>query len=108
MTKTTTTLSIVTLTAMLIGFGTSAYAFQDNQTTPGENCDSDRHQAMEQAFTDHDYYAWVTLMENKGRVTEKVTKDTFVQFAQARALRMAGDAEGARALKQEIELGQGQ
>ncbi len=108
MKKTTTTLGVVTLAVMIIGFGATAYAFQDDQTTPGTNCDHDRHQAMEQAFANLNYHDWVALMEDKGRVTEIVTQDTFAQFAQARALYMEGDTEGARALKQEIGLGQGQ
>ncbi len=79
-------------------------AYQGDYTKEGPDCDSEKHEAMEQAFEDNDYQAWTELMEGKGRVTQVVTEDNFARFAEAHRLAEEGDYDAADAIRQELGL----
>jgi hypothetical protein len=102
-------LGVAVLTAGIIGIGLqAASAYQGDLSVTGPNYSADRHEAMQQAFAEDDYEAWKELMDGKGHVVEMVTKENFTEFARAHELALAGDIEGAREIRQELGLGQGQ
>jgi len=79
-------------------------AHQGDYTQKGPDCDSEKHEAMEQAFENNDYQAWIELMEGRGRVTQVVTKDNFARFAEAHKLAEEENFDGADAIRQELGL----
>jgi len=95
------------LSSFLITLGVSAY--QGDPNVQGPNYSAERHEAMTQAFASKDYTAWKNLMSQnsrQGRVMEKVTAENFAKFAEAHDKALAGDAEGAKAIRAELGLGQ--
>jgi len=68
--------------------------------------DEERHAAMEEAFDNLDYEAWINLMDGKGRVTEVITEENFETFAKIHEARENDDLETANALRAELGLGQ--
>jgi len=97
-------ISALTLIAgtLLTTSGVSAY--QGDYTKEGPDCDSEKHEAMEQAFDNNDYQAWSNLMEGKGRVTQVITQDNFARFSEARRLAEEGNYDAADAIRQELGL----
>jgi len=61
---------------------------------------------MTEAFQNNDYEAWVNLMEGKGRVKDIITEENFDKFVEMHNLKLAGDIEGAKAIAEELGLGQ--
>jgi hypothetical protein len=92
------------LAFMLIAGAITVSAYQGDYTQKGPNCTPERHEAMEQAFTDLDYSAWQELMNGKGRVKEVVNESNFAQFAEAHQLAESGDYEGADIIRKELGL----
>ncbi len=96
----TLALAIVAITA------TSASAYRGDPNVKGPNYTPERQEAMTNAFDTNDYEAWVALMDGRGRVTQVVNADNFSQFAEAHKLALAGDLDGAKAIRAELGLGQ--
>jgi len=85
-------------------------AYQGDYSVKGPDYSEDRHAAMEDAFADSDYDAWVALMSESGRnprVLTVVTEDNFGTFVEAHEAGMAGDVELAAELRAELGLGNG-
>jgi hypothetical protein len=95
--------------ALILGVGgamaKTADAYKGDPAVKGPNYSIERHTAMEKAFETNDYEAWKSLMTNKGKVTEIITKDNFAKFAQAHELAKKGDMAGAKKIRQELGLG---
>lgn len=85
----------------------SASAHQGDYSQKGPNYSEERHEAMTAAFDSNDYNAWKDLMEGRGRVTDVINESNFAQFAEAHRLGLAGDFEGANAIRAELGLGNG-
>ncbi len=79
-------------------------AYQGDYTQKGPDCDSEKHEAMEQAFESNDYQAWIGLMEGKGRVTQVVNEDNFARFAEAHRLAEEGNYDEADSIRQDLGL----
>jgi hypothetical protein len=96
-----TVLTIAASALMLTG---NTFAYQGDYTQKGPDCDSEKHEAMEQAFENSDYQAWKELMNGKGRASEVVNEGNFVQFAEAHKLAEEGNYEGADEIRKELGL----
>jgi hypothetical protein len=83
----------------------SALAYKGDLTVKGPNYSVERHTEMTKAFETGDYTAWKNLMQNKGRVTEVITKDNFAKFAEAQKLALQGKTAEAQKIRQELGLG---
>ena len=93
----------------LLGISFAA-AYQGDYSVKGPDYSEDRHDAMQDAFADLDYDAWVALMSESGRsprVLSVVTKDNFAIFVEAHEAGMAGDSEKAMELRAELGLNNG-
>lgn len=103
--------TILTLgaTALVLGglfiIPNTVSAYRGDPSVKGPDCTAERHQAMEQAFTDNDYNAWVSLMQGKGRVTQVVNEGNFARFAEAHKLAEEGKMDEAKQIRQELGLG---
>jgi hypothetical protein len=78
-------------------------AYQGDSSVQGPNYSEDRHEAMQDAFAESDYDAWVALMTADGRspgVLNKVNADNFDDFAEAH-----NTDDPARAAELRAELG---
>ena len=86
-------------------------AYQGDYSVQGPDYSDDRHAAMQDAFDNLDYDAWVTLMSDTGRsprVLEVVTEDNFATFVAAHDAGLAGNADEAAESRAELGLGNGQ
>ncbi|MFA5886511.1 MAG: hypothetical protein WC863_01880 [Patescibacteria group bacterium] len=91
---------------ILVGLSASAVlAYQGNPTIKGPNYSADRHAAMEQAFENHDYNAWKSLMTGNGRVRQVVNSENFAKFAEAHELTEQGKNAEAQKIRQDLGLG---
>lgn len=101
------TMSFVALGIVaLLGISLVA-AYQGDNSVQGPNYSEDRHEAMEEAFANYDYDAWVVLMTEDGRhpgVLNKIDESNFVLFADAHNTE---DPVEAAELRAELGLGQG-
>ncbi len=110
MNKNFLTLSLLILGVVALGFG-SVYAYQGDLNTKGPNYTPERHEAMIEAFENKDYNAWKEARGDmgNGRMMETINnEENFAKFVKMRELRLAGDEEGASALRAELGLGLGQ
>ena len=91
------------------GFAMSTFAYQGDPSVKGPNYSEERHEAMLNAFENKDYNAWKEAREGvgKGRIMDQINEENFSKFAEMRELRLAGDEDGANALRAELGLGQG-
>jgi hypothetical protein len=110
MTNNKLTIGVAALVAIIAsaGFAASTFAYQGDPSVQGPNVDATTHEAMTQAFENKDYSAWKEAKPNqtKGRMMEVINDDaTFAKFVEIRELRLAGDTEGADALRAELGLG---
>lgn len=80
-------------------------AYRGDSNAHGPNYSTERHQAMTQAFENHDYEAWRELMQDRGRVMQVVNQDNFVRFAEAHQLAQAGKLDEAKQIREELGLG---
>jgi len=73
----------------------------------GPNYSAERHEAMQNAFENHDYEAWKGLMQEVGRVrvVEAINADNFDKFVEAHELASQGKFEEAREIRKELGLG---
>ena len=92
----------------LLGMVSVTAAYQGESANKPQDCDSERHEAMEQAFANHDYESWKELMAGKGRVTEVVNQNNFAEFARSHERLEAGDEAAVREIRQSLGLGLGQ
>ena len=109
MNKTFLTLSLLMLGVAGLGFS-SAYAYQGDPNIKSPSHTPERHEAMTEAFENKDYDAWKEAKgdNHKGRMMEVINNDeNFAKFVQIRELRLAGDIEGANALRSELGFGLG-
>jgi len=86
------------------------FAYQGDPNVQGPNFSEQRHAAMEQAFDNLDYNAWISLMTENGRhprVIEVVTAENFAIFAEAHEARENGNMELAQELRAELGLNNG-
>ncbi|MBN1462393.1 MAG: hypothetical protein JW922_01780 [Paludibacteraceae bacterium] len=100
---------ILGLTALALTAGAfltvgSTYAYRGDYTQKGPDCDSEKHELMEQAFENNDYQAWAELMEGKGRVTQVINEGNFSRFAEAHKLAEEGNYDAADTIRQELGL----
>ncbi len=104
--------TILGLTALAIGTAvvftatTSASAYRGDPAVKGPNYTVDRHEAMEKAFENNDFSAWLALMQGKGRVTQVINKDNFAKFAEAHELAEDGKLVEANQIRAELGLNQ--
>ena len=90
----------------LLGFSNiEAEAYRGDPNIKGPNYSAERHEAMQKAFENKDYSAWVSLMQGRGRVTELVNKENFTKFAEAHELAKQGKTAEAKEIRQELNLG---
>ena len=91
------------------GFTLSTFAYQGDPGVQGPNYNEETHTAMLNAFENKDYNAWKEAREGrgKGRIMDQINEDNFSKFVEMRELRLAGDIEGADAIRAELGLGQG-
>ncbi|MBT7705896.1 hypothetical protein HN747_00465 [archaeon] len=85
-------------------------AYQGDYSVQGPNYSDERHEAMEDAFDNLDYDAWVSLMSEDGRhprVLNVVTEDNFVTFVEAHDAMEDGDFDRAAELRAELGLNNG-
>ncbi|MBU0466784.1 MAG: hypothetical protein KJ718_03175 [Nanoarchaeota archaeon] len=86
------------------------FAYQGDPNTKGPDYSEERHEAMEQAFDNLDYDAWVALMSESGRsprVLTIVTEDNFATFAEAHGAMENGDMDLTQELRAELGLNNG-
>lgn len=101
------TIGMAGLALALVGLGFTgvAEAYMGNPDVKGPNYTAERHEAMEKAFENKDYTAWVNLMQNRGRVSQVINKDNFSKFAEAHELAEQGKIAEAQKIRQELGLG---
>lgn len=97
-------ISALALTAGTLLTPASVSAYQGDYTQKGPDCDTEKHELMEQAFKRNNYQAWAELMEGKGRVTQVINESNFSRFAEAHKLAEAGNYDAADAIRQELGL----
>ena len=97
-------ISALTLMAGTLLVPGTVSAYQGDYTKEGPDCDSEKHEEMEQAFGSNDYQTWAELMEGKGRVTQVIDEGNFARFAEAHKLAEEGNYDGADAIRQELGL----
>lgn len=90
--------------ATIGAFASPTQAYRGDYAQQGPNCDSDRHEQMEQAFENNDYEAWKGLMDGRGRVSEVINADNFAQFAEAHRLAEEGNYDEADQIRQQLGL----
>ncbi len=88
------------------GFAMSTFAYQGDPSMEGPNYNEERHEAMLNAFENKDYNAWKEARGDHGK-GDQINEDNFSKFVEMRELRLAGDTDGADALRAELGLGQG-
>ena len=97
------------LTALIVGgviiAPQAVQAYRGDPNVTGPNYTEERHAAMEQAFTNKDYNAWIEQMAGRGRVTQVVNADNFARFAEAHELAKQGNTEEANKIRAELGLG---
>ena len=68
------------------------------------------HNQMDQIFANNDYDAWIKIIQSKPgfeKWAEKITPtpETFAKFAEMHKLKLAGNIEGAKAIADELGMG---
>lgn len=97
---------IGTLVLTLLILGTAQYtmAYKGDMMQKGPNHTAEREAQITQAINSGNYQAWKALMNNRGRVTEIITKDNFSKFAEAWKLAKAGKITEANTIRKELGL----
>lgn len=101
---------VLGLAALALGTGviftttSSALAYRGDPAVTGPNYTAERHEAMEKAFENNDFSAWLNLMQGKGRVTQVVNKDNFAKFAEAHELAEDGKITESNKIRTELGL----
>lgn len=85
----------------------TAKAYRGDPGVKGPNFDPERHAQMEEVLNNQDYQGWLELMGDRP-VTDKITEENFGRFVEMHQLRLAGDDEGAKQIREELGLGWGQ
>ena len=105
-------LALSLLMVGVVGLGLSSVsAYQGDPSVQGPNHTPERHEAMTAAFANINYNAWKEIKgdNSKGRMMDVInSKENFAKFVKIRELRLAGDTEGANAIRAELGLGLGQ
>lgn len=95
------------LAAGVLTLGVSAYAYQWNPGIENPDCtDLERHEAVETAFENHDYQAFLDLYDGKGIAKKITSEDDFNKFIELREASLAGDIDLVNELKTELNLWQ--
>ncbi|MBL7053650.1 hypothetical protein ISS06_00395 [Patescibacteria group bacterium] len=103
-------ISAFALMGIVVGLTTTSFSsasYYSDSALRGSDCTPDRHKAMEEAFANNDYNAWLELMTGKGIVKDIVNEENFHLFADMHNLREQGDIEGANEIRAELGLGVG-
>lgn len=104
--------TILGLIALAIGTGviftsvSNAVAYRGDPAVKGLNYTVERHEAMEKAFENKDFSAWLNLMQGNGRVTQVINKNNFAKFAEAHVLAEDGKLVEANKIRAELGLNQ--
>lgn len=102
-------LTVLGVSAVVLGgiftYATTADAYRGDPSVKGPYYSEERHEAMEKAFETKDFEAWKNLMQERGRVSQVITKDNFAKFAEAHELAEQGKLEEAKKIRQELGLG---
>jgi hypothetical protein len=85
------------LALVLLGLGTTQYAmaYMGDSTQKGPNYSTERESQITEAMNSGNYDSWKSLMNNRGRVSDVITKDNFAKFAEAWKLAKAGKTDEA-------------
>ena len=83
---------------------TSAMAYRGDYSKQGPAYSPERHTAMTEAMESNNYEAWSELMSGRGRVVQVISAENFSRFTEARQLALAGDLEGADAIRKELGI----
>ncbi|MFA6158573.1 MAG: hypothetical protein WC763_03035 [Candidatus Paceibacterota bacterium] len=94
--------AILGVTAVSAG---SALAYRGDPTAQGPNYSTERHSAMVRALEAGDYGAWKSLVQNRGRVAQVITKGDFSKFVEAHNLALQGKTLEAQKIRQGLGLG---
>ena len=89
----------------LFALASNSYAYRGDPAVQGPYYSEERHEQMEKAFENKDFNAWKELMGTRGRVTQVVNADNFVQFAKAHELAEQGKVQEANQIREELGLG---
>jgi len=101
-----TVLSLAVLGLILGGGLIATNAYQGDPAVTGPNHTPENHAAVTEAFVNQDYTAWQTAMAGHP-IADKVSSEDFAKFAEAWQLAQDGKLDEARALRQELGLGNG-
>ncbi|OIP66545.1 MAG: hypothetical protein COV32_02490 [Candidatus Yonathbacteria bacterium CG10_big_fil_rev_8_21_14_0_10_43_136] len=101
------------LGAVALAFGIAglsvgtAFAYQVDPQAKGPNYSTERHEAMEKAFENKDFDAWIKALpaQAQSKIGQKVTKENFANFSKIHELMEDGKVDDAQALRQELGLG---
>ena len=99
--------ALILTTIVVSAFSGQVLAFKGDPNVKGPNYTPERYEAMEKAFENNDYNAWINLMQGRGRVTQMINASNFAKFAQAHELAEQGKTEEAAKIRQELGLGMG-
>ena len=107
MKKVTLRLSILAVAGAIIILPSTTDAYRGDPNVQGPNYSLERHTAMQNAFENHDFEAWKSLMQDMGkvRVVEVINADNFDRFVEAHELASQGKFEEAKTIRQELGLG---
>lgn len=86
------------------------FAYQGEPGVQGPNFSEERHEAMQNAFDDLDYDAWVDLMtenDRHPRIVEVIIEDNFAEFVEARNAVLNGDEDALKEFRESLGLGEG-
>jgi len=87
------------------------FAYQGNPNIQGPNFSEERHEAMQDAFDNLDYDAWVVLMtenDRHPRIVDVITEENFSEFIEARNSALNGNSGALKEFKESLGLGLGQ
>ena len=106
MNKLTTFLGVSALVlSCVFAYAGIADAYKGDPNVKGPYYTAVRHETMEKAFETKNFTAWKSLIQDRGRVSQIITKDNFAKFAEAHKLAEQGKLEEAKKIRQELGLG---
>ena len=96
MTKKSLLLTGIALIAGSAIIASQVSAYQGNPSVKGPNYTPERHELMQKAFDNNDYYAWKKLMAGRGnRVLQVINERNFSLFAKAHHLAALHNGSGS-------------
>lgn len=102
---------LISLTALALAGGAALFfshpssAYRGDPAKTGPRFDTERRQAVENAFADKDYESWKALMGDRGPAASGlINKENFARFAEMRSLLKQGKTEEADKIRAELNL----